>query len=420
MIFFNGNFYTQNPELTNCSAIGTVGNRIVSLGDLQKVRNEIGFPTQEINLKGKTVIPGIIDSHTHFTEFCLSSQRINLKGITSIDEALQKIQSKLQTHNKNFWLTGGGWNPNIVGMPNKNQLDNLSKNVPIALETNDYHTLWCNSKALELGKITKELALKNPAEIPLDENGELLGILYEKARKPLIDLFYKPKSYDYTKIFPEGFKTAHSFGITGIHACEGEQELEIYQELLAKNELFLRIFKISQFAEIEKSPKFLSGNDFLKSGHVKFFYDGALSSQTAKMLEPYENTKNCGIGNYTPEEAEKMVNKILDFGFEPCVHAIGDKANHEITEIYEKITAQRKIKNSRFRIEHAQHLNENLVKRLAKLGTVLSMQPVHILEDAKTCQKLLGKRSRNAFPFGSLLKNGAKVSFGSDVPIETI
>lgn len=424
MILKNGNIFTCNPIQPFAEAIGIRGNRIVSVGNLEEVKSSFSSKVREIDLVGKTVLPGLIDSHAHFTEFCLSSERVNLKNVSSVEAALEKVKSKLKNHPENSWLTGGGWNPNFMGLPTKESLDSVSTEIPIALESNDYHTLWCNSKALELGGITKEATLANPKEIPLNENGEILGVIYEKSRQPLIEKFYQPKLKNYRKALKEGFQKYHKFGITSIHACEGQDELDIYNEMKSKGELGIRIFKLIQFSELEQTKEqgisFLDGDDFLRIGHVKFFLDGALSSQTAEMLEPYENSKNCGLIHFSLSEIEEMVEKILDFGFEPAVHAIGDAAITKIVGAYKKQIQARGLIFQRFRIEHAQHLNHELIQDILDDGTILAMQPIHIREDAQTCERLLGKRSKWAFPFATLLRKSARVCFGSDSPVETI
>ncbi|KAA3606160.1 MAG: amidohydrolase [Calditrichaeota bacterium] len=424
MILKNGKIFTCNPVQPFAEAIGIRGNKIISVGSEEEVRSAFSSKVQEIDLEGKTVLPGLIDSHTHFTEFCLSAERVKLKNVRSVEEALEKVKAKLKNHSENSWLTGGGWNPNFIGLPTKEMLDSVSTEIPIALEANDYHTLWCNSKALELGGITKEKALENPKEIPLNENGEILGILYEKSRQPLIEKFYQPKLSNYRKALKNGFQKYHKFGVTSVHACEGQDELDIYNEMKLSGELGIRIFKLIQFSELEQIQEqgisFLDGDEFLKIGHAKFFLDGALSSQTAEMLEPYENSENRGLSHFSEDEIEKMVKKILDFGFEPAVHAIGDAAITKIVEAFKNEIQTRGLIFQRFRIEHAQHLGHELIQDILEDGTILAMQPIHIREDAQTCEKLLGKRSKWAFPFATLLRHSARVCFGSDTPVETI
>ncbi|MCI0476746.1 MAG: amidohydrolase, partial [Anaerolineales bacterium] len=254
-------------------------------------------------------------------------------------------------------------------------------------------------------------------------NGEPTGLLRENAMGLLKDKRGFHTSTISDKVLLNAIRAAHQLGITGIHNVEGTVSLRAFQNLRAQDKLTLRVMHTVPAENLERALDIgLRGNfgdEFLRIGGVKMFADGSLGSQTAWMLEPFVgHPNNCGIPTTPVAEIERIARAAVGAGMMVCTHAIGDRANREVLNIYEKL--RRDGFTAPLRIEHAQHLHPTDIPRFGALDVIASMQPIHATSDYKMADDLLGARARYAYAFKSLLNSGARLAFGSDCPVETL
>ncbi len=421
LIFYNGNIYTLDKKRPYAEAIAIQGNKIMALDEGIKNLNQKSF--KKISLRGKTVLPGFIDCHTHFVTFAKNLSSLDLDDCPSLEEMIKKLQVFAKKKNKEEWILAKRWNINLWEkpvLPDKKILDKIPTLNPIVVFSKDGHSLWVNSKALELaqidsygldppgGKIERYFKSKEPT-----------GILRERACELVFKTIKEPEEKVSSKFLKEAFKLAHQNGIVGIHDCEDEKALENFESLQQNQKLSLRVFIMIPQKNLDDSIKAGLktglGNEYLRIGGLKIFADGALGSRTALMFKAYDGEpKNLGVEINNQKELTETVRKASKSGLSVAIHAIGDRANHQALNAIEKGSHN---KNLRHRIEHAQLLEPKDIKRFVQLGVIASMQPIHCPSDTDMAEKYWGKRSQMAYIFKTLLNGGTRLAFGSDLPL---
>jgi len=429
LMLLNGRIYTMNPRLPEAEAVAIRDSKIVAVGRNSEVENVGRKNFKVMNLEGKTVIPGLIDCHAHLLSFAYSLKRVNLEGIDSFDEALSVIKSFSGKLKSDEWLLGGGWDKNILGeetLFTRKILDEISPRNPVALQSKDHHLLWVNSKALQIARIDRTTPDPAGGRIERDEKtGEPTGILKENACHLVWEKIPPPSPITSKKLLGEALKIASSLGLTGIHDFEDHEAFELFQQLQREGQLPLRVcFWIPDQnldSAISLGIRSGFGNENLRFGGVKLFSDGTLGSQTALMFEPYEGGKdNYGIEVTSQKELIRMVEKAHRAGISVAIHSIGDRGVHQALNAIEyPLQRYGKGHRLRHRIEHAQLLHPQDIGRFKKLEVIASVQPAHAPSDRDIAKRYWGKRCKLAYAYHTLLKSGARVVFGSDVPIET-
>ncbi len=428
-MLLNGNIYTMNPQHPRAEAVAIKGSKIIAVGSNSEVENLGRKNFKVINLEEKTVIPGLVDCHTHFLSFAHGLRRVNLHGIRSFDQILSTIKSFSERLKPDEWLVGGGWDKNILGDESiftKHVLDKIWPKTPAVLQSKDHHVLWVNSKALEVVGISRSTSDPRGGKIERDLKGEPIGILKEKACNLVWEKIPSPSIEVSRELLKEAQKMANSWGLTGIQNHDDPDAFELFQQLQAEGKLTLRAafwIPIQDLdSAIAKGLNSGSGNDLVRCGGVKMYADGSLGSQTALMFEPFEGSdNNLGIEATSQEELTANSIKACRAGMGVAIHAIGDRAVHQSLNAIEKSGRQREEGSKlRHRIEHVQLLHPDDVHRFQKLGIIASVQPVHTPADIDIAEKHWGKRSKFAYAFKSLIDSGARVVFGSDAPIETL
>lgn len=423
LALINGKIYTMDDAKPRAEAVAVYGSRIVAVGETMDVKSMVGPSTRIIDLQGKTVIPGFIDSHIHFTSYALRSREVDLDGAVSIKEVLVKIKKRAGTLKLGDWIVGRGWDTNLWRhKPTKEKLDMVSQGNPVALWSKDGHTLWVNSQALSKASITPEISSPNGGVIERDLSGEATGILKERAVHLVESVIPRPPVEEVEQALKHAVEEAHAFGITSIHVPEGRHAFQAFQRLLYRDGLKIRVFMIfpveclDSLVELGLSTGY--GNDRLRIGAVKLFADGSLGSRTAAMFEAYiGDPYNRGIMTASKREMRKLMKKSSANGLGIAVHAIGDRANRAVLDLIEELSLKKNSYKIRHRIEHAQHISPTDIERFGKLGVIASVQPAHISLDMDIADKFLGRRSRWSYPLRTLLDAGAKLSLGSDCPV---
>jgi hypothetical protein len=431
LVLFNGSFWTVNPAQPWAEAVMIKGNKLFAVGSLEEIRKCAPKGTPEIDLKGGFVLPGLIDCHTHFLNggFALSS--IQLRDAKTRREFADRFESKAKVTEKGEWILNGNWDHEQFDppeLPKKEWIDGSTPDNPVFVRRYDLHIGLANSLALKIAGITKDTLPPKGGEILKDPvTGEPTGILRETAMDLVTSHIPEPSLREDLRAAEAALRQAAEYGVTSVHdmsyPSSFNTSFEVYQELFKAGKLTARLSLYVPISEIDlllrlkmESP---FGNEFLKIGGLKGFVDGGLGATTAYFFEPYSDAPStCGLLNpqMFPEGImEERILKADRAGLQVAIHAIGDKANSLLLDIFKKAVEQNGPKDRRWRIEHAQHLQPADIGRFGSLGVIASVQPYHAIDDARWAEKRIGKeRCRTTYAFHSLLAQGARLALGSD------
>jgi len=398
-------------------------NRVLSEGE-----NEPKQANSElIDLGGKTILPGLIDSHLHLRKYAEALQKVDCETSTKA-ECLSRVSAKANSTPAGRWILGHGWNHNHwpEGYGSVEDLDQISTKHPIYLTGKSLHVSWTNSTALELAGLSRHTPDPANGILGRDSEGELTGILFEDAVK-LIEKIIPPASREETAAaISSAQESLWQMGITGVHDFDRIPCLEALQTLEDRQELKLRVHKsipASYLSEaIDAGIHTGLGSDWLWFGGVKEFMDGALGPQTAAMLKPYQGTDNLGLLLKSEDEIFELGRKAASGGLSLSIHAIGDLANRTLLDALERVRNfeyEEGIAPLPHRIEHVQLIHPEDVPRLAALGITASMQPIHATSDMEMADLYWGERTRFAYAPKLQIEEGARVIFGSDAPVES-
>src|SRR2546428_1493652 len=432
ILFTNGRIYTLEPSSSLAEALAVRDGRIAAIGRSADLRDSCsGF--RRVDLGGRTVVPGFVDSHIHVPSFGLSLHLVDLTGTRSLVEAVGLVAVAVRRARPGTWVRGRGWNKNAwpeERFPAKDDLDPISPEHPVALSSRDGHLLWVNSAALRLARIDQRTPNPSGGEISRDGRGHPNGLIKEDAKQ----LIWKVMPPVDDETIEQGILTAaealHRLGIVGVHSFVGTEGYEgapafaAYQRLHGRAALKLRVWTTLPVQALDAAAgagtRTGFGNEWLRVGPVKIFADGTLGSQTASMLEPFDGqTGNTGIAVYTREELADLVARAVGGGFWCAIHAIGDRANRWVLDAYEAHAGASTRLGARHRIEHVQLLHPDDLSRLARLRVGASMQPIHATSDRDIADRHWGRRNQYAYAWRSLLGYGTALAFGSDAPVET-
>jgi len=443
----NGRIYRNSEDNYPASAIVISNGRIVGIGNEQLIDSLSETNTDIIDLEGDVVLPGFTDAHIHLTSYALSLQKIDCETKTR-NECIKRLYEKVQIVPHGEWILGHGWNQNVWvdGLGGKEELDSITTRHPVYLTAKSLHAAWVNSQALLLAGIDENTPDPSDGHIGKDSQGKLNGILYEGAMKLVADFIPEPSLSQVMDAVGKAQERLLAFGITGVHDFDGRQCTLVLQELKQQGKLLLRVLKSIPYEHMEDAIglglESGFGDDFLRFGHVKLFADGALGTRTAAMFEPYNDRhNNKGMLFLTRNDLINIGEKAMKNGLQLAVHAIGDKANHEVLNAFEvliqghkrvdngvgnkwangknSMVSQRRAIDPRLRIEHAQLLKSEDIDRFGKMNIVASMQPIHAISDIEAAKMGWGDRSRTSYAWASLINSGAVLAFGSDAPVES-
>lgn len=448
MALINGTIATVDEKNPQAEAIAFQADRILQIGKTADIQKLIGENTKVIDLEGNFAMPGIIEGHGHFSSIGTMLQNLNFIKSKNWEEIVAMVAEKAKTAKPGEWITGRGWHQEkwdgeldkqVLGYPYHDKLSEISPNNPVMLGHASGHGVLANAQAMKIAGVSKETPNPNGGEIVRDSRGEAIGVFEETAANIIENAYEEYLSTlseaDKTKIWFDGIELAEEEcikkGITSFQdAGSTFVEIDRYKKLAEDGNLDLRLWAMigsreENLAEnLKNFPILNAGNHFFTSRAIKAYLDGALGSFGAWLLESYNDKPDFHGQNVTPiEDIERIGGLAAKHNLQLCVHAIGDRGNREMLDLYERIfKAMPDQSDFRWRIEHSQHIDPTDIPRFGNLGVIAAMQAIHCTSDAPFVIKRLGeKRAREgAYPWRSLLDADAVVTNGSDAPVEDV
>jgi predicted amidohydrolase YtcJ len=424
----NARIHTQNPKQPAATALAVHNGRIEAVGSDEDILALDTSRDQKQDMGGKVIWPGLTDAHLHMQYYSGFLQMIDCETGTK-EECLRRVDARARSAPSGAWVLGHGWNQNEWqgGFGSAADLDAVSHGHPVFLTSKSLHSAWANSLALQ--KAGVGAATPNPQDgtIGRDASGQLTGILFESAAGLVEEILPEPSMEALADMLESAQAVLWKMGITGVHDFDRRACFQAMQYLDQSDRLRLRVVKsipvelLPQAAALGLRTGF--GSPFLRIGSVKLFADGALGPRTAAMLQPYEGeSEYTGFPMLDAEQIVEFGQQAVQTGISMAIHAIGDRANHEVLNAYEQLRGYETeigAPHLRHRIEHVQILHPDDAGRLASLNVIASMQPIHATSDMYIADKHWGRRSVGAYAWRTQLERGARLAFGSDAPVES-
>ncbi len=447
LVLLDGKILTLEPDNPQVEALAARGTTIVALGPSSEIRSYIGPETTVLELNGRLATPGLIESHAHFSGLGESKLNLDLTPARTWSEIVDQVRETAAAAAPGEWIVGRGWhqekwehspNDSVDGLPTNADLSQASPENPVILVHASGHASIANLKAMELAGITAATPDPGGGQIVKNRRGHPIGVFRESAQG-LVRRAYaealaarSPEQVEDSrrKIVELASQECLRFGISTFHdagagfdfidflkreADEGRLPLRLYVMLSASND---------ELAQRLQDYRILGyGDNHLTVRAIKRFADGALGSHGAWLLEPYDDlSTSTGLPAQSIDALSRTAELAAQYGFQLCTHAIGDRANREILDLYERTYRTDPQRDWRWRIEHAQHLNPADIPRFGKLGVIAAMQGIHAVSDGSWVPRRLGeKRTREgAYPWRSLLDSGATICNGTDAPVESV
>lgn len=444
LILTNGRFFTSDTTQLEVTAVAIDNDRIVYVGNDEGALAYKGKDTRMVNLQGAFAMPGLIEGHGHFSALGHSLRNLNLMNTTSFAQIRDLVSEKIKKSTPHTWIEGRGWHQEkwtetagitVNGYPYHNDISAVSPDNPVVLYHASGHALLANAKAMELAGISAETPNPQGGRIVRDAAGKALGVFEENAMDLIDQPFTKWKNQrseaeriaEFDTIVGYATRECLRRGITSFQdAGSSWWEIEQYQRLAQAGSFGTRLWamvaqpRMSDLGKLKDFPKLNLGNHFFTVRAVKAYFDGALGSYGAWLLAPYSDKPDSYGQNTTPlDTIAAIAAACRDQNLQYCVHAIGDRGNREILNVFEKTGMK---PDSRWRVEHAQHIDPADQPRFQQLGVIASMQAIHCTSDAPFVVKRLGEeRARTgAYAWRNLLDYGAHISNGTDTPVEDV
>ena len=448
MVLRGGTIVTVDAAKPTAQAMAVRGDRIVAVGTNEEIQPYVGPSTTVVELASQTAVPGLIEAHGHFMGVGQARMILNLTKVTSFEEIVAMVGEAAKTAAPGAWIQGRGWHqekwtsvptPNVEGFPYHDAFSKVSPNNPVILEHASGHAIYANAKAMELAGITSKTPNPPGGEILKDKSGRPIGVFRENG-SDLIDraLFEwqakkRPEEQlaDRRRQIELAIEEAFSKGITSFQDAGANFEtVDLYKQAVADGKMGIRLWVMVRDSNDRLREKLATakvvglGDNHLTVAAIKVTADGALGSRGAWFLAPYTDSPGSTGLATTPVESMTETAKIaMANNVQLGIHAIGDRANREVLNIYEAaFKANPDKKDLRWRIEHAQHLNAADIPRFGQLGVIAAMQGIHATSDAPFVTPRLGaaRAEEGAYVWQKLMKSGAIIANGTDTPVENI
>jgi predicted amidohydrolase YtcJ len=415
VILDNGVVRTLDPSLPVARALAVAGERIA--GGVGTHETALASP-EVVDLRGRCVLPGFIDSHVHFATWAVAQAEVRLEETRTIEEAVERVRAALPHVKPGGWLRGrgwrsGDWEPAVE--PTKQALDEIAPDIPVAMMARDSHSVWLNSAAL--ARANGDLQVPGGV-VEVDASGEPTGVLREESCWAFRDRHIDVSDNEYVEAMRVGMRLANSRGVVAVHDKDGWLGALRFWQRLAEHGLTLRVWQSlphERVGELESvDVRAGLGDSFLRVGYLKAFMDGTLGSQTARLMD------GSGVEITSRAELEEIVRRGARAGFPVAVHAIGDRANRDALDAFEATQDVWRPLGLRHRIEHAQFLTLEDVPRFARLGVAASVQFSHAPSDRDLAERFWAGQTGRAYAYRSLWDAGTLIANGSDAPIEEL
>ena len=448
LVLRNGKIVTVDATTPEAQAIAVRGDRIVALGSNDSIQRYVGPVTQVIDLRGQLAVPGLIESHGHFMGLGQSKMTLDLMDVKDWDEIVSMVAAAAKQAQPGEWILGRGWHqekwssvpkPNVEGFPFHDALSKVSPNNPVMLTHASGHASFVNAKAMEAAGITATTQNPSGGEILKNSAGQPIGLLRETASGiagRALDAWRAKKTaaerdLDSRRQIELAVKASLEAGITSFQdAGSNFNTIDVIKRVAADGGLGIRLWVMVRDSNENLSAKLAQykaiglHNNHLTIAAIKVVADGALGSRGAWMLDPYSDSpSSVGLPTNSPESIAETARIALENNVQLCTHCIGDRANREVLNVYERAFKLRPDqKDLRWRIEHAQHISAADIPRFGQLGVIAAMQGIHATSDAPYVLARLGPKraEEGAYVWQKLMKSGAVVANGTDVPVERI
>jgi len=419
-----GKIWTANPQQPWAQAMAIQGDTLVAIGNEMEVMKWKGDKTDFTRFDSvELIVPGFIDTHTHFVEAGFTLSSVQLRDAKTKEEFIQRISDFAKTLKPGIWITGGNWDhENWDGeLPDRSWIDAVTPNNPVWINRLDGHMSLANSAALKAADITDKVKDIVGGTIVRDKRGRVTGVLKDNAKDLVDKIVPAPSVEAEDQALQAAMNYLAGHGVTSAHSMYGYNSA--FERAHETGKMTTRVYAgipLDQWKELKKKVDAEGrGDNWLKIGCLKAFVDGALGSHTAAFFKPFSDSPNDSGFFITPEDKLYHEIKSADSaGLQLMIHAIGDKAINTLLNIFEKVEKENGPKDRRFRIEHLQHIQPSDIPRLAQLNVIASMQPYHAIDDGRWAEKVIGhERSKTTYAFRSLIDAKVKVVFGSDWPV---
>ncbi|MDZ7797243.1 MAG: amidohydrolase [Candidatus Marinimicrobia bacterium] len=418
---YNGKIY-ERQGLQNATALIIDQGVIRYVGDDAGAHGFILGDTEKIDVGGRIIFPGFTDTHLHLSEWARRKEHLDLNPFASLKDTCDHIRENAQDKE---WLIGGGWNQNAwteKRFPHRKDLDFLGPDVKAVFYSKDFHSAWVNAPVIELFDFNDVLRMLQKGYVKRESDGQLSGLLHEEALSVLLDPLLKtrpPGIFDDPATY---FRDFYRHGITSLHSMEHFEDYKKYLSLYQYEHqrgprLGIYIYHTDKDKVFAQNMEHGRGGPRLRFLGLKIFVDGALGSQTAWLRKPYESGEHYGKKQVHGEELRQAIAGTEGHGCALSIHALGDAAVEDLLDILDGFGRSLRVP---LRVEHAQLLDEELIRRLKEHRIPLSVNPSHLLDDKMIAERHWGERSRMAYPYRSLKIAGIPYAFGSDAPVEDI
>ena len=441
LVIFNGTIYTAESDNPQVEAVAVADGKILQVGSQEEIMKLVGPATQKLDLKEKTMIPGFIESHGHIMGLGYEKLNLDLRYAKNYQEIVDMVAEAVKTTPKGEWILGRGWHqskwdqdpPKVVtGYQTHDLLSAVSPDHPVWLRHASGHAAFANAKAMEIAGITSASEFTDDGEIIKDENGQPTGVFTEVAASLVGKFVPETTPAKHAKALELAIEECLKHGITSFQdAGSGNMDIDLYEKFKSEDKLDINLWTMLHGRDsVLLEGWYGKGPQIDPDGHltvraIKLYADGALGSRGAWLLDAYEDRKEHFGNRVMPlNYISKVTEDGLANGFQVCTHAIGDRSNQEVLNIYEEAfeEAGKTGEELRFRIEHAQHLDLADIPRFNDLGVIASMQGIHMASDRPWAIFRLGKQRiiNGAYVWQKLLQSGAKVINGTDTPVEPV
>jgi predicted amidohydrolase YtcJ len=440
LVLRGGKVVTVDEAVPDGEAIAVSGDRILLVGSDADVEAFIGPATEVIDLQGQLAIPGLIESHAHFMGIGQAQLQLNLMDVAIWDDVIEMVAAAVAEAEPGTLIQGRGWHQekwdrvpssNVDGLPLHHSLSAVSPDNPVVLGHASGHAVFANAKAMEMAGIDRNTQPPSGGEIVVDAQGDPIGVFRETAAGLLGPAYEGAGAADPRRVAQLADEEVLSKGITTLHdAGVGFETVDLYKEMVEAGELGVRLHVMLSAsnedlrARIDEYRLIGYGDDHLTVRSIKRLIDGALGPHGAWLLEPYEDLpSSTGLNTTSVEIIEETARIAAEHDFQLNVHAIGDRANRETLDIFQRtFEAFPEKSDFRWRDEHTQHLHPDDIARFGELGVIAAMQGIHCTSDAPYVLERLGREraEEGAYVWQKLMQTGAVISNGTDAPVEDV